>query len=1008
MTTTVQVPGGVAAAELAEALVRGDCGEVAGDAGRRAQYAADASNYRQVPLAVVFPRERRHVLNALAVCRRLGVPVTCRGAGTSTSGQAVGAGVVLDFSRFFNRLLALDPGARTATVQPGIVLDDLQSAAARHGLVFGADPSTHSRCTLGGMIGNNACGTHSVAWGRTADNVTELEVVTYRGTVVRLGEMTRREIDEAIAADDDRGRLIAALYGLAQKNLAALRTKLGRFPRQVSGYALEHLLPENRFHLARAFVGSEGTLAVVLSATVRLVSPPPARALVVIGFQDACVAADAVPALLDHRLLALEGIDQALTDIVTRPGTRAAIDTLPTARAWLFAELGGTADELPARARTLAARAAEAKGFTGAEVITDPARARQLWRIREDGAGLATRLPGGTSQPEAGGGAEAWPGWEDAAVPPDQLGSYLRRFTDLLDRHHLQGAVYGHFGEGCLHVRINFDFTTEQGTAVFRAFVTDAAELVAAHGGSLSGEHGDGQARSELLPLMYGPGVIALFEAFKRIWDPDNGLNPGMIVHPLPVDGNLRVSPHRPTLPVVSRAALGFAFHADDGDFTKATRRCVGVGKCRSADQRGDVMCPSYRVTLDEKDSTRGRARLLYEMTQGEVITDGWRSTEVRDALDLCLSCKGCSADCPVGVDVATYKSEFLYHHYKGRVRPASHYTMGWLPLLSRLAARMPRLVNAVTSGRLAPLVKRLGGIAAQRSVPQFADGTFLTWFRGRTPQGDGHRGPVMLWVDSFNNHFTPDVLRAGVEVLESAGFRVRVPDGTQCCGLTWITTGQLGIARRVARRTVRALGPAVAAGVPVVGLEPSCTAALRTDLPELLATDDDQAGARALAEATVTLAELLVQRAPDWQPPQVDGASISQTHCHQHATSGFGADGALLRRMGVDNTVLDSGCCGLAGNFGFERGHYDVSVAAGEQVLLPAVRAAAADTRILADGFSCRTQIAQRTDRAGTHLAQLMAHALRPSGASPGTSSAAAPTAPDTPADLPRRNRRD
>ncbi|MGW7575622.1 FAD-binding and (Fe-S)-binding domain-containing protein [Streptomyces sp. NPDC054765] len=964
---TAQGLGGLDAAAVAEALGQGDCGKVAGDAGHRARYAADASNYRQVPLAVVFPRERQHVLNALRVCRRLGVPVTARGAGTSTSGQAVGPGVVLDFSRYFNRLVALDPHARTATVQPGIVLDELQKAAGEHGLLFGADPSTHSRCTLGGMIGNNACGSHSLAWGRTADNIVELEVVTYRGTVVRLGEMTRTEIDEAIAAGDDRGELIGALFRLAQRNLGTLRTELGRFPRQVSGYALEQLLPERRFHLAKALVGSEGTLAVVLSATVRLVTPPPARALVVLGFSDACAAADAVPALLRHELLALEGLDHALTDIVTRPGTRATIDTLPTAQAWLFAELGGPADALPQQAEALVRTADRAAGCTGSEVITDPVRARALWRIREDGAGLATRLPDGS---------EAWPGWEDAAVPPGQLGAYLRQFTDLLHRYELQGAVYGHFGEGCLHVRINFDFTTEQGTAVFRAFLTEAARLVTAHGGSLSGEHGDGQARSALLPLMYGPGVIALFEEFKNIWDPDNGLNPGMIVRPLPVDENLRVSPHRAPLPL----ATVFPFHADDGDFAKAGRRCVGVGKCRSTEPRGGVMCPSYRVTLDEKDSTRGRARLLYEMTRGEVITDGWRSTEVRDALDLCLSCKGCSADCPVGVDMATYKSEFLHHHYKGRLRPASHYTMGWLPLLSRLAARIPGPVNALTSSRLAPAVKRLGGIAPQRDIPRFAGQTFLSWFRRRTPRGDGGRGPVLLWVDSFNNHFSPDVLKAGVAVLEHAGFRVQVPEGTQCCGLTWITTGQLGVARRIARRTTAALAPAVRAGTPVVGLEPSCTAALKSDLPELLDGNED---ARALSRATLTLAELLVHHTPGWQPPQVEAHSLSQTHCHQHATSGFGADSTLLARMGIDNTTLDSGCCGLAGNFGFERGHYDVSVAAGEQVLLPAVRAAAAGTHILADGFSCRTQIAQQTPRSGTHLAELIAQALPPADTS-------------------------
>lgn len=954
---------------VTHALREADCGDVAGDRGRRAQYSADASNYRRVPLAVVFPRTRLHVINAVAACRRLAVPITCRGAGTSTSGQAVGAGVVLDFSRYYNRLLHLDPEARVATVQPGIVLDDLQAAAAPHGLRFGPDPSTHSRCTLGGMIGNNACGSHSVAWGRTAENVVELEVLTYRGTVLTVGEMTQEQIETAIAEGGERGELIGSLSRLAQDNLALLRTQLGQFPRQVSGYALEQLLPEHRFNLARALVGAEGTCAVILSATLRLVPTPPHQALVVLGFTDAIAAAEAVPALLEHRLIALEGLDQALTDIVTRSETRATIDTLPPARAWLFAELGGRAEELPAAAHAVRDTARTLAGFTDAEIITDPDRARQLWRIREDGAGLATRLADGSA---------AWPGWEDAAVPPARLGSYLRQFTALLDQHRLTGAVYGHFGEGCLHVRINFDFTTEDGIAVFRAFLTDAAKLVAAHGGSLSGEHGDGQARSELLPLMYPPEVIGLFERFKGIWDPDNGLNPGMIVHPLPIDANLRISPHRRTISLPT--VLGFP--ADGGDFAKATRRCVGVGKCRSSAPRGGVMCPSYRVTGDEKDSTRGRARLLYEMTQGELITDGWRSTEVRDALDLCLSCKGCSVDCPVGVDVAGYKSEFLHHHYRHRLRPASHYSMGWLPLLSRLAAHMPRLVNAITSSRLAPLLKRAGGIAPERQIPPYAEATFLSWFRHRTADipgalGDGTRGPVTLWVDSFNNHFTPHVLQAAVAVLEHAGYRVQVPEGTQCCGLTWITTGQLGVARRIAARTTRALHASVAAGIPVVGLEPSCTAALKSDLPELL---PDQPGARAVADATVTFAELLAHHTPGWRPQRIEAGSItsiSQTHCHQHATSGFGADTAVLAALGVDNTVLDSGCCGLAGNFGFERGHYEVSVAAGEQVLLPAVRAAAPETVILADGFSCRTQIAHTTERTGTHLAELIAHAL-------------------------------
>ncbi|MER5673718.1 FAD-binding and (Fe-S)-binding domain-containing protein [Pseudonocardia alni] len=949
-------------ARLVAELRRRGVPEAHADPGRRAQYASDASIYRRVPLAVVFPRDRDEIVTAVAVCRAAGVPITCRGAGTSTSGQAVGAGAVLDLSRYCHRLLELDPVRRRARVEPGMVLDALQAAAAPHGLRFGPDPSTHSRATIGGMIGNDACGSHSVAWGRTADNVVELEVLTYRGTVLTVGPMSRAEIDAAVAAGGERGELIGRLAALASANLDTLRTRFDRFGRQVSGYALGNLLPERRFDLARALVGSEGTCAVVLAATLHLVPVPAHRGLVVLGFDDAVAAAAAVPPLLAQPgLLALEGLDRALTGIVVRPRTRATIATLPPGGAWLFAELGGTPAEVADRSAALTAVAAGQDGHTGHETVGDPARAAALWRIREDGAGLATRLPDGS---------EAWPGWEDAAVPPAALADYLREFVALRDRHGYAGAVYGHFGEGCLHTRIDFDFSDAAGVARFRAFVTEAAHLVTAHGGSLSGEHGDGRSRSELLGIMYPPEVLALFARFKAAWDPDGGLNPGIVVDPVPLDGDLRVDPARRPLPLVTVLPL----HADGGDLARATRRCVGVGKCRSATPRGGVMCPSFRATGDERDSTRGRARVLYEMTQGEVITDGWRSTEVRDALDLCLSCKGCSSDCPVGVDVATYKSEFLHHHYARRVRPPSHYSMGWLPLLSQVAALAPRAVNRITGSRLAPLLKRAGGIAPERELPRFARRTFRAAFAGHVPGGTGERGPVLLWVDSFADHFAPEVLHAGVAVLEDAGYRVEIPAGRQCCGLTWVTTGQLGVARRVMARTVAALAGPVARGVPVVGLEPSCTAALRTDLTEVL---DGDPAARAVAAAVRTLAEQLGEHTPGWTPPRMTRSSISQTHCHQHATAGFSADAALLAAAGVDNRVLDSGCCGLAGNFGFEAGHYEVSRSIAEQVLLPEVRAAAPGTVVLADGFSCRTQIGRTGERPAVHLAELLAEGI-------------------------------
>lgn len=951
-------------ADVVGALRGAGCVETFDDEMTVASYSSDASNYRRVPAAVVFPRSRDEVIAAVGVCRELALPITCRGAGTSTAGQATGTGVVLDFSRHYNRILSVDPHSRTATVEPGVVADQLQEAVRPLGLLFGPDPSTHSRCTIGGMVGNNACGSHSLAWGRTVDNVVAMEVLTYDGTVLQLDDSSRSVPCEPPKPGDAAGRVLDALNRLVNDNLALIRTELGRFPRQVSGYALEHLLPERGFDVARALVGSEGTCAIVLSVTVRLVEPPQARRLVVLGFSDACAAADAVPALLDHGPIALEGLDRSLTDLVRAPRTRDAVATLPNGAAWLFVEIAGRQTELGDLSASLVRTASTATGFRAAESVDDADRAALLWRVREDGAGLATRLPDGS---------EAWPGIEDAAVPPHRLGAYLRAFFALLDRHRLRGAVYGHFGEGCLHVRVDFDFGTDRGHKAFKIFMMDAAKLISENGGSLSGEHGDGLARSELLSNMYSPAVIALFASFKRVWDPANRLNPGIITDPRPIDADLRIDPQRAG-PVL-RTSL--PFRNDQGDIAIAVRRCVGVGRCRTTSASNGIMCPSYRVTRDEKDSTRGRARVLYEMTQGETISDGWRSEAVREALDLCLSCKGCSVDCPVGVDVATYKSEFLYHHYKNRIRPASHYSMGWLPVLARLGASAPRLANGIAGSRAAGLLKRMGGVAPQRQLPRFADESFLRWFRARPGRtGDGRHGAVLLWVDTFGNYFTPEVLRAGVRVLEAAGYRVEVLPGTQCCGLTWITTGQLDVARRVAGRAVAAASTQLSARTPVVVLEPSCAAALKSDLPELL--DGDPAAAR-LASNIRTLAEFLDEKTHDWLPPaRGRSTAISQVHCHQHATGGYGADARLLAELGVETTEL-AGCCGLAGNFGFEAAHYDVSIRAGEETLLPAVRSADLETLILADGFSCRTQIGQTTARRAVHLAELIAARLPP-----------------------------
>ncbi|MFF9029522.1 FAD-binding and (Fe-S)-binding domain-containing protein [Streptomyces iakyrus] len=939
-------------------------GEVGFDVTSRALTTMDASNYRRVPVGVVAPRDADDVAAVLAVCRERGVPVVARGGGTSIAGQATGTGVVLDFTRHMNRLVALDPEARTAVVQPGLVLDRLQEAAAPHGLRFGPDPSTHSRCTLGGMIGNNACGSHSVAWGTTADSVRELDVVTARGERLRLGR------GWAGAPD--------GLRALAEEESARLRTGFPDLPRRISGYALDALLPERGADVARSFCGSEGTLGVLTEAVVRLVEAPRARALALLAYADESAAAEAAAGLLPLGPLTVEGM---AADLVP------SREALPRGGAWLFVETGG---ESEAEARARAQAIVRAADVVDALVVTDPAGQRALWRIREDASGTATRMPDGT---------EAWPGWEDCAVPPARLGAYLRDFRALMAAHGLRGTPYGHFGDGCIHVRIDFDLLTEAGVARFRRFSEELAELVVAHGGSLSGEHGDGQARAELLPKMYGPEMVGLFERVKGVWDPDDLLNPGMLVRPAPLDSGLRFSvlPREPV-------DVAFGYPTDGGDFPAAVRRCVGVAKCRTTSVSGPgVMCPSFRATGAEEHSTRGRARLLHEMLAGEVVTDGWRSTEVRDALDLCLSCKGCRSDCPVGVDMATYKAEFLHHHYAGRRRPAAHHSMGRLPVWLRAVARTHTawLVNALAAVRpVAWAAKRLGGIAPERELPRVARRTFSRWWERRRAHRPAPRGDVVvLWPDTFTEHLSPAVGQAAVRVLEAAGLRVALPPtvhlakppvgdgrtvaldpltllrgrGRVCCGLTYVSTGQLDRARAVMRRTLDLMEPVLETDAPVVVLEPSCAAALRTDVPELL--HDDPRAAR-LAAKVLTFAETLERHAPGWTPPRVSRPVAGQTHCHQHAVLGDAAD-RRLREAARLTGELSGGCCGLAGNFGFEKGHYEVSAACAEEQLLPSVRDAPEGTVVLADGFSCRTQLRQLAGVRGRHLAEVLAEAL-------------------------------
>ncbi|HEY2550608.1 MAG TPA: FAD-linked oxidase C-terminal domain-containing protein [Streptosporangiaceae bacterium] len=949
-------------------------GEVRFDPGSRGAYSTDASNYRQVPYGVVIPRTVEAGAAAVGVCREHGAPLLSRGGGTSLAGQSCNAAVLIDWSKYCHGLVSVDPAARTCIVEPGIVLDQLNSGLAEHGLMFGPRPATHDHCTLGGMIGNNSCGATAQAYGKTADNVVRLEVLTYDGERFWAGLVSDEELDRIAAGDGRRAAIYAALRELAAARGDDIRSAYPRIPRRVSGYNLDALLPENGFNLAAALTGSESTLVTILHAELRLVPAPAARTTVVLGYHDIASAADAAPGVAAHKPEQLEGLDRHLISFEkVRQMNPAALRLLPDGDAWLVVIFSGDSqEEADKRAKGLISDLKGTEHGPSALLYDDPGHEHDLADVREAGLGATARVPG---MPDT------WEGWEDSAVPPERLGDYLRDLMKLYDEFGYSGsALYGHFGQGCVHTRIPFDLVTAEGVATFRRFIERSADLVVSYGGSFSGEHGDGQSRGELLPKLFGPAVAEAFGQFKAIFDPANRMNPGKIVAPYLIDENLRLGPSW-----TPRADETYFRYPDDGGlFERAVMRCVGVGKCRH--DHGGVMCPSYMVTREEEHSTRGRSRLLFEMLAGHAdspVKAGWRSPEVRDALDLCLACKGCKRDCPVEVDMATMKAEFLAHHYARRLRPRAHYSMGWLPATALAAARAPRLVNAITQ---APGLRRVltaaGGIDRRRRIPQFASQTLQAWHAGHEAGPAGLRGEVLLWPDTFTNHFAPHIGQAAVEVLEAAGWRVVMPRQPLCCGLTWISTGQLATARRVLRRTVRALAPYLQRGVLVVGMEPSCTAVFRSDAGELMPGDRD---VQRLGRQTVTLAELLSQHTDGWQPPQAGGKAIAQTHCHQHAIMGYDADQALLRAAGVELDVLDSGCCGLAGNFGFEAGHYEVSMACAERVLLPAVRDAAPDTMVLADGFSCRTQIEQSgSGRVPVHLAELLADGLRRETAQP------------------------
>lgn len=962
-------PPGAASPDIDVAALESDLratvrGEVRFDAASRALYAADASNYRQVPLGVVIPLDADDVVAAVAACRKHHAPVLSRGGGTALCGQTCNVAVVMDFTKYMNRILEIDPAARTARVQPGCVLDRLRDAAKEHGLTFAPDPATHTHNTLGGMLGNNSCGPHSVMGGETEANVIELDVLTYDGLRFTVGRMDDAAFEAMKRSGDRRADIAVRLKALAERHAERIRERFPPIPRRVSGYNLPALLPENGFDLARALVGSEGTCVVILEAKLRLLPNPRYRTLLVLGYETVYEAGDHIPEIMQAGPIALEGMDDRLVSDITRSHIHPEdVKMLPEGGGWLLVEFGGDSqDEADAKADKLMRRLKHVQKPPTMKMLDHTDQEHAIWKVREAGLGATAHVP---DQPIT------WEGWEDSSVPPERLGEYLRKLRALFDQYGYGCDLYGHFGQGCVHTRIDFDLETADGIAKFRRFLHDAAHLVVSLGGSVSGEHGDGQSKAELLPIMFGEELCRAFEEFKSIWDPEGRMNPGKIVHAYSPVENLRLGTGYRPQPVEAK----MHFIADREDFARTMLRCVGVGECR---KRDGVMCPSYKATGEEMHSTRGRTHLLFEMLNGEreggILKDGWNEPGVKEALDLCLSCKGCKGECPVKVDMAAYKAEFLYHWFQHHRRPLTAYAFGYIDRWMRWASTMPRVARwAMQSPVLSGLAKRTIGIARERSLPAVAQRSFLRGFR-EEGQGAGTRD-VLLWPDTFNNHFHPQAAHAAVRVLRHAGFRVRVPAQPVCCGRPLYEFGFLDDARKYLEHVLAVLDEDLKRGTPIVVLEPACLSVFKEELPLMLPRHEQ---AKRLTAQNVLLADFLQQLAPSAEFAALNETALVHGHCHHKSVLGFDGELSLLRdRLHLQLDVPDSGCCGMAGSFGFDAEKYEVAQACGERVLLPAVRQSTPGTWIIADGYSCREQIAQSTGREALHVAQVLERAI-------------------------------
>jgi FAD/FMN-containing dehydrogenase/Fe-S oxidoreductase len=945
-------------------------GEVRFDRYSRLLYATDASMYQVEPIGVVLPRDADDVHAVLEVANRHGVPVLPRGGGTSLAGQTVNHAVVLDFSKTMNRVLEVDAEGLWCRVQPGLVQDELNAHVRPLGLLFGPDTSTSNRATIGGMAGNNSAGSHSIAYGKTLDHVLELTCLLADGSRVVLRDLGPEELDAKSRQDDLEGRIYREVRRIAGEHADEIRARYPRIMRRVSGYNLDELVKPQPFGLHRLAVGSEGTLVVVVEMKMRLVRRPRATALDVVHFADLQEALDASQEILTTGPYAVELTDKMILDLargnLEHRGRMGFVRGDP--QAIMIVEYAGDSEaEVRAKVEAFEAlRARQRMGF-GAHLAFDPAEQQSIWKLRKAGLGLllGTR---GDRKPIAF--------VEDTAVDPARLGPFIKEFREILAKHDAAAGYYGHCSVGCLHIRPLIDLKDERGLRQVQAIAEEITQLVLTYGGALSGEHGDGRARSPFNETLYGPRLYQAFREVKRAFDPRNLLNPGNIVDAPPMTSHLRFGPAYRTW----EPATSLDFSAQGG-FAASVEMCNGIGVCRK--KLEGTMCPSYMATLDEEHSTRGRANALRAVLSGQVPREDFTGRRLYEVMDLCLECKACKAECPANVDMAKLKYEFLAHYYRAHGLPLRNRLFGRIHALARLGSALAPVSNWVA--RSAPhrwLLERVAGIDRRRPLPAFAPASFERWFAGHRPAGDGPRGEVVLFHDTFNTYQTPEVAIAATRFLEASGYRVSLAD-RGCCGRPAISKGLLDEARGLAADNVRRLAGAARRGLPIVGLEPSCLLTLRDEYPELVRTEE----ARLVAGQALLLEEFVQRESAAGRPPPFPAApggpegaarpALLHGHCHQKALAGTGPTVAVLRAAGFAVTEVDSGCCGMAGSFGFEREHYDLSMKLVERRLAPAVRQADPATAVCAPGVSCRQQIEHATGRRARHPAELLWEAL-------------------------------